>query len=52
MRANQTVSGEVDNVHQQTAKKSSEGESALRQALLAILNNNNDAVSAVASKMA
>ncbi|QZN95240.1 IpaC/SipC family type III secretion system effector [Symbiopectobacterium purcellii] len=52
MRANQTVSSEVDNVHQQTAKKSSEGESALRQALLAILNNNNDAVSAVASKMA
>ncbi|MCW2487420.1 hypothetical protein J5069_16090 [Candidatus Symbiopectobacterium sp. NZEC127] len=52
MRANQTVSGEVDSVHQQTAKKSSEGESALRQALLAILNNNNDAVSAVASKMA
>ncbi|MCW2478389.1 IpaC/SipC family type III secretion system effector [Candidatus Symbiopectobacterium sp. NZEC135] len=52
MRANQTVSGEVDSVHQQTAKKSSEGESALRQALLAILNNNNDAVSAIASKMA
>lgn len=52
IRVNQTVSSEVDSVHQQTSKKSGEGESALQQALLAILNNNNDAVSAIASKMA
>ncbi len=52
IRANQTVSNGVDNIHQQSSKKANEGESALRQSLLAILNNNNDALSAVASRMA
>lgn len=51
MRANQTVSSGVDNIHQQSSKKANEGESALRQSLLAILNNENDARSAVASRM-
>lgn len=52
IRANQTVTGSVDNTHQQASKKANDGESALRQALLTILNNNNDAVSAVANRMA
>lgn len=50
-RANQSISGEVDNAHLQTGKRASEGESALRQSLLSILSHNNEAVAAVASRM-
>lgn len=50
-RANQTVSGEVDNAHLQSGKKASEGESALRQSLATILSHSNESVGAVASRM-
>lgn len=50
-RGNQTVTNEVDNTFQQVAKKANDSENGLRQALMSILNNNNDAVSAIANRM-
>lgn len=49
-RANQQVAGETGNVHQQVAKKAGESEASLRQALMNIISNNNDTISAIAAK--
>lgn len=49
-RANQQVAGETGNVHQQVAKKADESEASLRQALMNIISNNNDTISAIAAK--